>query len=61
MLIVPRCHVVMIWDRTPEEYSDTFNVVREVKDILQEQFNPQGFNIGVNCGETAGQSVCLAI
>jgi diadenosine tetraphosphate (Ap4A) HIT family hydrolase len=42
---------------TAEEYIDAFNLVRQVKDILQEQFKPQGFNIGVNCGEAAGQSV----
>ena len=56
-LIVPRRHVVTIWDVTPEEYTDAFNLVRDVKDVLQKQFEPQGFNVGVNCGETAGQSV----
>ena len=33
------------------------DLVRQVKDILQKQFEPQGFNIGVNCGEAAGQTV----
>ena len=42
---------------TTDEYADAFNLVRVVKDLLQEKFKPQGFNIGVNCGEAAGQSV----
>jgi diadenosine tetraphosphate (Ap4A) HIT family hydrolase len=42
---------------TAEEYIDAFSLVRQVKAMLQEQFKPQGFNIGVNCGETARQSV----
>jgi len=56
-LVVPRRHVLSIWDMTAEEYADAFNVVRQVKDILERKFRPQGFNVGVNCGEVAGQSV----
>jgi diadenosine tetraphosphate (Ap4A) HIT family hydrolase len=56
-LVIPKRHVVSIWEMTTEEYRDAFNLVRRVKDILQKKFEPQGFNIGVNCGEVAGQSV----
>jgi len=28
-----------------------------VKATLQEKFNPDGFNVGINVGETAGQTV----
>ena len=56
-LVIPKRHVVSIWDMTAEEYADAFNLVRQAKNILQLKFQPQGFNIGVNCGEAAGQSV----
>lgn len=56
-LVVPRRHAVTIWEMTAEEYADAFMLVREVKDVLQKKFAPQGFNVGVNCGEAAGQSV----
>jgi len=36
---------------------DAFDLIRQVKDIVQEEFEPQAFNIGVNCGEAAGQTV----
>jgi diadenosine tetraphosphate (Ap4A) HIT family hydrolase len=42
---------------TTDEYMDAFSLVRGVKDQLQKEFEPQGFNIGVNCGEVAGQTV----
>jgi diadenosine tetraphosphate (Ap4A) HIT family hydrolase len=56
-LVIPKRHVLSIWELTDEEYTDAFNLVRQVKDILQEKFEPQGYNVGVNCGEAAGQSV----
>src|SRR5262245_43428771 len=56
-LIIPKRHVASLWEMTTEEYTDAFALVRQVKNILQEQFNPQGFNVGVNCGQAAGQTV----
>jgi diadenosine tetraphosphate (Ap4A) HIT family hydrolase len=56
-LIIPKRHVASLWEMSDDEYTDAFDLVRRVKDILQEKFQPQGFNVGVNCGEAAGQSV----
>ena len=56
-LIIPKRHVLSLWEMSDDEYTDAFDLVRRVKDILQEKFQPQGFNVGVNCGEAAGQSV----
>ncbi len=56
-LILPRRHAVTIWDLTPEEYEKCFRLVLALKPILAERHKPDGFNVGVNCGEAAGQSV----
>jgi len=56
-LVVPRRHVVTIWDMNDDEYIDAFELVRTVKSILAARHNPDGFNVGVNSGEAAGQSV----
>jgi diadenosine tetraphosphate (Ap4A) HIT family hydrolase len=56
-LVVPKRHVVTIWDMDEDEYADAFRLVREVKDILAQRLSPDGFNVGVNSGEVAGQSV----
>ena len=56
-LIVPRRHVVTIWDLEPEEYSDCFTLVRHARSAIESRFSPDGFNVGAYCGEAAGQSV----
>ena len=59
-LVIPKRHVATIWELTTEEYTDAFELVRHLKDLMQEKYQPQGFNVGVNCGEAAGQSVMHA-
>jgi len=56
-LILPRRHVVTIWDLEPEEYSDCFTLVRHARSAIESRFSPDGFNVGANCGEAAGQTV----
>ena len=56
-LVVPRRHAVTIWDLSAEEYADCFLLVRDLKAVLEQRFSPDGFNVGVNCGPAAGQSV----
>ncbi len=56
-LVISKRHVASIWEMRAEEYIDAFNLIGQVKDILQKQFEPEGFNVGVNCGEAAGQTV----
>jgi diadenosine tetraphosphate (Ap4A) HIT family hydrolase len=31
--------------------------IENVKKILDERYHPQGYNIGINCGEVAGQTI----
>jgi len=56
-LVIPKRHVSTIWDLTPHEYADVFDLVKQVKELIQKKFDPQGINVGVNCGEAAGQTV----
>ena len=56
-LVIPKRHVATIWDLAAEEYTDAFDLVRQVKVLLQNKYEPHGFNVGVNCGEVAGQTV----
>lgn len=32
-------------------------MLNKVKEIISEKFNPDGFNIGINIGEKAGQTI----
>ena len=56
-IIVPRTHRQSIFDFTREEITATFSLLVEVKVLLDAEYNPQGYNLGWNCGAVAGQTV----
>ena len=55
-LVVPCRHVGRLRDLTVEEFVDLRKILTHVQDTLARQ-NAEGFNIGVNEGEVAGQTV----
>lgn len=59
-VIVPRRHRETVFDLTEEEWAATFSMLHEVKGLLDEQYRPDGYNIGWNCGATAGQHIMHA-
>lgn len=56
-LIVPKRHVANYFDLTIHEQRALWLLVNRCKKILTERYNPDGFNVGVNVNETAGQSI----
>ena len=40
-----------------KERSSLFDLIDIAKDIIESEFEPDGYNIGMNCGEAAGQTV----
>ncbi|TNF48594.1 MAG: HIT family protein [Bacteroidetes bacterium] len=32
-------------------------MIQKAKELIEKEFNPDGYNIGMNCGEAAGQTV----
>ena len=57
-LIIPRRHVSDFFDLTPAELADAAGLARRLKaKILDQDDSVTGFNLGVNMGESAGQTV----
>ena len=56
-LIIPIAHRETVFDLSPAEISATFALLTEVKQWLDRQFTPDGYNIGWNCGAIGGQEV----
>lgn len=56
-LIIPKRHTASYFDLSFKEQSACFFMLNKVKEILQKRFNPDGFNVGINIGETSGQTV----
>jgi len=60
ILVVPRRHVTSIFDLSSNEQLHLWSLVESVREHLKVGFRPDGFNIGVNDGEAAGQTVAHA-
>ena len=56
-LIIPKRHVANYFDLTDNEQQDLWHMVNHCKTILEKRFHPDGFNVGINVNEAAGQSV----
>jgi diadenosine tetraphosphate (Ap4A) HIT family hydrolase len=59
-LVIPRRHVISIFELTVAEQSAIWELVAEVRERLLAGLKPDGFNIGVNDGLSAGQTVMHA-
>lgn len=56
-LVIPRRHVASFFDTTHEERMAMLELLDEAKAILDREHRPDGYNIGINDGEAAGQTV----
>jgi diadenosine tetraphosphate (Ap4A) HIT family hydrolase len=57
-LIIPKQHVADLFELGEDVYSQVFSQVRAVKELLQVKGYPaEGFNLGVNVGAAAGQTI----
>jgi len=59
-LVVPRRHVASLFDLPEDEQAALWKLVALVRAKLMAERTPDGFNIGVNDGVAAGQTVMHA-
>ena len=56
-LLIPKRHCETFFDLNDVETGSLFTTINVVKSVLEANFKPNGFNIGANCGKSAGQTV----
>jgi diadenosine tetraphosphate (Ap4A) HIT family hydrolase len=56
-LIIPKRHVKSIFEATAAEREALLRALDEAKGVLDKEFNPPAYNIGINDGLAAGQTV----
>jgi diadenosine tetraphosphate (Ap4A) HIT family hydrolase len=57
LLVIPFRHFPDYFESIPEEVEAFDALLRQCRDILEEKYHPDGYNVGVNIGKAAGQSV----
>ena len=56
-LVIPRRHVASFFDVTDAERTDLMSLLAAARDDLDREFHSAGYNIGINDGAAAGQTV----
>ncbi len=56
-LVVPRRLIAEWWEATPTERLAIFELVDDIKRRLDAEYDPDGYNVGFNTGQAAGQTV----
>lgn len=59
-LVVPKQHVGTIFELPDRDQEQLWQLVAQVRKVLIHEQSPAGFNVGVNDGNAAGQTVAHA-
>ncbi|MGB1884541.1 MAG: HIT family protein [Gammaproteobacteria bacterium] len=56
-LIIPRRHCAGFFDLSEEEIAACMALVNAERADVEQEFSPDGYNVGVNVGKAGGQSI----
>ncbi|WP_298837042.1 HIT family protein [Clostridium sp.] len=56
-LIITKRHFANFFEATEEEVKAIYKLMHEVKEMFDIQYEPAGYNIGINVGRYAGQTI----
>lgn len=57
LIISRRQDAVTYFDLSSDEKQELLQLIEQVKAALESELSPDGYNIGMNCGAAAGQTV----
>jgi diadenosine tetraphosphate (Ap4A) HIT family hydrolase len=58
LLIIPKRHESDYFQLTSNEKTDLWHLTDLAKEMLDKEFKPDGYNIGININPAAGQTIC---
>lgn len=56
-LIIPKKHIASYFELSLHQKTALWIMVDRVKNLINEKFHPDGFNVGINVGTPAGQTI----
>ena len=57
LMVAPRRHVATLAAATPEELAELMALARKTEEVFREVYRPDGINLGMNLGRSAGAGV----
>lgn len=57
LLIIPKQHAPTYFDASTDQIMAIHELITKGKEMLDEKFHPDGYNIGINIGTYGGQTV----
>ena len=57
LMVVPNRHVATLAEAAPEELAELMALTRHAEIALTEAYRPQGLNVGMNLGRSAGAGI----
>lgn len=57
VLIIPKRHFENFFDAKEEEVCAIYDLMHTVKSIIDKELKPDGYNVGINIGYDAGQTI----
>jgi diadenosine tetraphosphate (Ap4A) HIT family hydrolase len=57
LLIISKKHCADFFGLNKDEQTELPVIILKAKELIEQTHSPNGYNIGMNCGETAGQTV----
>lgn len=59
-VIIPKSQVGTPFELSDKEWEDTKLLMRQIKEYLDQKYNPDGYNVGWNVGKVGGQEIAHA-
>jgi len=59
-VIIPKSQVEIPFDMTEKEWLDTKEMMTTIKEYIDKEYKPDGYNIGWNIGSVGGQNIIHA-
>jgi diadenosine tetraphosphate (Ap4A) HIT family hydrolase len=56
-LVIPRRHVASFFELTDEELVASYELIKKTKDMVDGEYSPDGYKVGINIGRSSGQTV----
>jgi len=56
-LIIAKRHIKYISELVKQEYTSLIDILIKAKTLIEHEYTPDGFNVGINEGVVAGQTV----